>query len=66
MNRDKTNIITNKNKPRKGSFTQTKVCPFARGYAPGPHASHTHACALLSPEAIYFSIPNLLIVKGKI
>lgn len=48
-----------------GSFTQSKDCTFAKGYAPGPHASHTFACAFLSPDAIYFSIPNLKIVKGK-
>lgn len=66
MNRDNTDIFTNKVNPLKGSFTQSKDCTFAKGYAPGPHASHTFACAFLSPDAIYFSIPNLQIVKGKI
>jgi hypothetical protein len=65
MHNDNADKVMNKNNPRKGSFTQTKVCPFAKGYAPGPHASHTYACAFLSPDAIYFSIPNLKIVKGK-
>ena len=65
MNSNNTDIFINKVNPLKGSFTQTKVCPFAKGYAPGPHASHPLACAFLSPDAIYFSIPNLQIVKGK-
>lgn len=65
MNNDNTDKVMNKNNPRKGSFTQTKVCTFAKGYAPGPDASHTYACAFLSPYAINFSIPNLQFVKGK-
>lgn len=65
MNGNRTDNLLNKDNPRKGSLTQTKVCSFAKGYAPGPHAAHTHACAFLSPDANYFSIPNLQIVKGK-
>lgn len=36
MNNDNTDKVMNKNNPRKGSFTQTKVCPFGMGYAPAP------------------------------
>ena len=66
MNNDNTDKVINRDNTRKGSFTQSKDCTFAKGYAPGPHASHTYACAFLSPDAIYFSIPNFEIVKGKI